>query len=424
MYNQKKQIYLIGIGMGTVETLTSEARCAIEKADIIVGAERMTAPFEAMGMNCVREYRPQEVKKLLEACRDYHICAIVLSGDTGFYSGARRLAEVLDGTGEIHWIPGISSVAYLASRLGTSWEDAALVSAHGRWQNIIYTIDHNRKTFILVDRKTGERLCSKLQYYGMTEVILYIGSLLTYDNERIVKKTAEDLRPEDFQEMAVVMAENPHPDMSACPHRKDAEFIRAEGDEHVPMTKEAVRTASIAALQLTEDAVLYDVGAGTGSISIEAAGMAGNIHVYAIEKSPHACRLIEKNRRKFRADQVEIIQGTAPEVMEQVKDLKTPTHVFIGGSSGNLRDILLYVKQKNPNIRVVINAISLETLSEVMEAVKEGILPEPEIQQIVPSSARRLGVYHMMKGHNPVYIVSAGGIYTQESHVEGIEEQR
>lgn len=401
MCSKKRQIFLIGIGMGTELTLTEEAKKAIEEADVVIGAGRMAEPFEKMGKVCFYEYRPQEVRDYLYSHPQYKKCALVLSGDTGFYSGAAKLAEVLEG--EITYIPGISSVVYLAAKLGTSWEDGKLMSLHGRQQNVVYAISHNRKTFLLMGKDSGEILCEKIKYYDLTNVVVHIGNRLSYEDERIISKKGDEVRPEDFSELSVVMVENPHPDSRICPHLKDEEFIRADGDKKVPMTKEEVRTVSIGKLMLTENAVLYDVGAGTGSVSIEAAGMAEGIRVYAIEKNPDACALIRKNRQKFRTDQVEIIEGKAPDVL---RDLELPTHVFIGGSAGKLKEIIRCVKEKNPKARLVINAISLETLREVMETMEEGLLLEPEIVQLTAAKSRKLGSYHMMTGQNPIYIVS------------------
>ena len=159
-------------------------------------------------------------------------------------------------------------------------------------------------------------------------------------------------------------------------------------------------------MELTEDAVVYDVGAGTGSVSVEAALSGEQIKVYAIEKNPEAVLLLEKNRRKFRTDGIRIIEGSAPEALVH---LEPPTHLFIGGSSGNLKEILTVVKQKNPNVKIVISAISLETVRDVMDAEKEGLLTDMEVTQICASRSRVLGQYHMMTGMNPVYIISAGG---------------
>ena len=130
------------------------------------------------------------------------------------------------------------------------------------------------------------------------------------------------------------------------------------------------------------------------------------IRVYAIEKNPEGVKLIDQNRKKFRTDGVRIIEGFAPQALEE---LETPTHAFIGGSSGNLREIVQLLQRKNPDVRIVINAISLETVSEVMGLVEEGILPDAEILQVSAARSKVLGRYHMMMGQNPVYIISAGG---------------
>ena len=171
------------------------------------------------------------------------------------------------------------------------------------------------------------------------------------------------------------------------------------------MTKAEIRAVSLAKLGLTRDAVLYDIGAGTGSVSVEAALRSGEMKVYAVEKNPEAIRLLEENRRQFGCDNIEVVEGTAPGGLQA---LEPPTHVFVGGSAGNLPEILKAVKEKNPDVRIVINAASLETIGEVMEAERSGLLSSPEVVQIAASRSRRLGAYHMMTALNPVYIVSDG----------------
>ena len=154
--------------------------------------------------------------------------------------------------------------------------------------------------------------------------------------------------------------------------------------------------------ELTEDAVVYDIGAGTGSVSVEIALSGEKIKVYAIEKNPEGVELIRQNRKKFRVDGIRIIEGNAPEVLE---GLEMPTHVFIGGSSGNLRQIIEKVTDANPEVKIVLNAISLETLGEVMELSKDGLLKEIQVTQLSAARSRILGDYHMMTGQNPVYII-------------------
>ena len=300
-------------------------------------------------------------------------------------------------------VPGIASAVYLAARLKTSWEDAALVSLHGREEDFIQTVSRNRKTFLLLGGKdAGRRALERLREYGMDEIILHVGTRLSYPDERVISGAVQEFGETDLDGLSVVLAENPSPDLSACCHVPDEGFIRG----NVPMTKEEVRAVSIAALRLTENAVVYDIGAGTGSVSVEAALSGTGIRVYAVEKNPEAVSLICQNRKKFRTDGIRIVSGKAPEALE---DLEAPTHVFIGGSSGNLKDILRTVLEKSPEARIVVNAISLETVSEAMEAAEEGLLRDAQITQIMASRSRKLGRYHMMTGQNPVYIISAGG---------------
>ena len=132
-------------------------------------------------------------------------------------------------------------------------------------------------------------------------------------------------------------------------------------------------------LKEMEQPKILDVGAGTGSVSLEAALHGENLRVYAIEKNPDGAELIRKNMQKFRADQIQVIEGVAPEALEA---LEMPTHAFIGGSTGQLKEIIQCIKKKNPDVRIVINAISLETVKEAMEAMEEGLLADPEIIQL------------------------------------------
>ena len=410
MCEKKQKISLIGIGMGASVTMTAQAEAAVRSADCLIGAERMLEAVRDMetaaGKPTLAEYRGEKILSYIRSHPEYRNIAVLLSGDTGFHSGAKTLENLVDRElpeCETQMIPGIASVAYLAARVKTSWEDAALVSLHGKEEDFIRTVSRNRKTFLLLGGKdAGRRALERLREYEMDEIILHVGTRLSYPDERILSGTIRDLSETDMEGLSVALAENPAPDMSVCCHVPDEEFIRG----NVPMTKEEVRAVSIAELRLTKNAVVYDIGAGTGSVSVEAALSGDDIRVYAVEKIPEAVSLIRQNRKKFRTDGIRIISGTAPEAL---KSLEAPTHVFIGGSSGSLKEILRAVLDKSPEVRIVLNAISLETVSEAMEAVTEGLLMDARITQIMASRARKLGRYHMMTAQNPVYIVSAGG---------------
>ena len=164
---------------------------------------------------------------------------------------------------------------------------------------------------------------------------------------------------------------------------RDEWFIRGE----VPMTKSEVRAVSVEKLELSPDSVLYDIGAGTGSVSVEAAAFMPEGTVYAVEKKQEAVELLEKNRKKFQAEQIRIVEGAAPEALE---GLEAPTHAFLGGTSGKMADILSLLLAKNPEVRVVVNAITLESVSKVMEwTAARGI--EADIVLVSVSRAKAAG---------------------------------
>ena len=185
----------------------------------------------------------------------------------------------------------------------------------------------------------------------------------------------------------------------------DDQFIRLE---HVPMTKEEVRVISLCKLKPSQNGIVYNIGAGTGSVSVECARLCPEGKVYALEQKESACQAISLNKEKFGVDNLEIIHATAP---DGLKDLPSPTHVFIGGTGGHLREIydaLVEKMSEDPDvsgIRVVLTAVTLETISEMMDLAKEKQL-EVEATQISVSKAKKLGDYHLMMGQNPVTIFS------------------
>lgn len=400
----RAQAKLIGIGMGTMETLTKEALQAVVQSDCLIGARRMVEAVYRAGCRSKAvyyEYQPERIREIITAHPEYQKIAVLYSGDIGFYSGARELYGALKECCEVRGIPGISSAAYLATRLKVSWEDAKLLSIHGRRQPYIYVLARHRKTFLLFGGKgQGEEFVSRIREYGLTGLRIWIGRSLSYEDETIVYRTGADIRPEDLDGLVVLYIENPSPLPGDGVSIRDDAFIRG----NVPMTKEEVRAVSIAKLGLSGDFVLYDVGAGTGSIAITAALHEG-ARVYAIEKKDEAVELIRQNKRKFCTDQVEIVKGTAPGVL---KDLEPPTHVFIGGSSGSLEGIVRCIIEKSPRAKIVLNAITLETIKEVLLAEEKGLLVDVEIIQAGISRAKKIMDYHMLAGQNPIYIVSAG----------------
>lgn len=182
---------------------------------------------------------------------------------------------------------------------------------------------------------------------------------------------------------------------------RDECFIRG----NVPMTKSEVRAVSLSKMEIRHDSIIYDVGAGTGSVSVEAAMMAPQGQVYAFEQKEEACGLIEQNREKFRLNNLTVIPGKAPESM---REAPAPDCVFLGGSGGKLAEILDLVLQKNPSVRIVINVIVLESLAGVLTYLKQKKL-EAEIVTVQVSRAESIREFHMMQALNPVTVIAVGG---------------
>ena len=177
----------------------------------------------------------------------------------------------------------------------------------------------------------------------------------------------------------------------------DCVFIRNK----VPMTKEEVREISICKMQLHEEAVVYDIGSGTGSIAVELAGLSDNIKVYAIEQKKEAISLIKQNKEKFQLQNITVIEKNAP---EGLTELPVATHAFIGGSGGRMKEILNTLYLINPNMRVVVNAISIETICEMKEMLSLYKMEVEDIVQVQISRAKKVGSYHLMQAENPVWI--------------------
>lgn len=401
-FTLSQKISLVGIGMGAEKTLTLEGKKALNEAELLIGAKRMTEAVQKPGQMVFHEYRSEKIVEYIREHPKYRTVAIALSGDVGFYSGAKKLINQLDGNVEV--ICGISSVVYFMSKIGLSWDDAKIVSAHGRNCNLISLICHNPKVFSILGTEDGVAvLASRLVYYGMGDVTLYVGENLSYENEKIFHDKAANLTEYRGDALSVVTACNEKATpMSAVHGISDGEFLRGKA----PMTKEEVRTVSLSKLRLSEDSVCYDVGAGTGSVSVEMALRAWMGQVYAIEKKEDALALLKENKKKFAVDNLVIIPGVAPEAMTE---LPAPTHAFIGGSSGNMQDIINLLLEKNPKVRIVINCITLETVTEAMNAIRDFGLEDVDIVQLAAARSKSIGRYHMMMGENPIYIISCSG---------------
>ena len=411
---EEMQIILAGIGMGNENCLTKEVKKAINEADILLGAKRLLADF------CPKQekqpfYRAEEIIPYLRRIQEKKPfmkskkVVILFSGDSGFYSGCRSLYEALEKEiqegklkASLHILPGISSVSYLASCIGESYHDVPVYSMHGKKLcNLIHKIKKSPKMFLLMSGvQDVNRLGMLLTEADMTECEVIAGYQLSYKEQRIEKLTPAQCCELKAEGLYTCFVKNSYTVKRNLTHGiADEKFIR----DKVPMTKAEVREVSICKLRLQKDSVVYDIGSGTGSVAVEIAALSDDIQVYAIERKKEAVSLIQKNKEKFALENINIAEMEAP---EGLTNLPSATHAFIGGSGGRLKEILDTLRQINHSMRIVINAVSMETICEIKEIVSVYHLKEMEIVQLQVSRAKEAGNYHLMQAENPVWICS------------------
>ena len=414
---RSRKIILSGIGMGNTDGITREAYHAFEEAEVIFGAERMLENLPGKGIK-VPYYRADDIISYLIEHPQYTKVAAAFSGDSSFYSGAQSMKKALEEANEkgilkseTTILPGISSVSALAARLGVSWNDAVLASIHGRRTNVVNLVRKNTKVFLLLSGKNDfEMLVNKFREAGINHVKISAGYRLSYPEEKLFTFYLDEFETKLFdlpEGVYTCLIENEDcEEQILTPGMDDEIFSRTK----VPMTKNEVRVLSISRLELTKKAVVYDVGSGTGSVSAECARLSHDIVVFAIEQKEEAANLTKENAvRLGLSDQIVVINKKAPEGFEE---LPTPTHVFIGGSSGALSDILsaiqkkLIVKENTKGVRVVINAVSLETIAQITKLIQTYPVKHVQLTQIQASRAHKLGSYNLMQAQNPVLIAS------------------
>ncbi len=391
-------VTLIGMGASS-DTLTAEAREALGRAELVAGAQRL---LDALPAGVTAERVPAvQPADVLAAVAGAQNAAVLYSGDTGFYSGAAGLLVRLQEAGiPARVLPGISSVQMLAAALGRPWQDWKLVSAHGRPCDPVAAVCGGRPAFFLTG--TGESgpaaLCAQLTAAGLGALPVTVGENLGLASRRIFAGTAAGAAGERFGPLAVLLAEPAFRLPVRTPGWPDETFVRAEG---VPMTKRAVRAQVLAQLALCPGETVWDVGAGTGSVSLEMAYANGGAPVWAVERLPEACTVLEANRRRLGGWNVRPVSGEAPAALA---GLPAPDAVFIGGTRGRLGPILDAALAANPAARVCLTAIALETLAAALDACAARGL-EAEITQI--AAAHAAGRPHLLRAANPVFLITA-----------------
>ena len=464
-----KTLYLVGAGVGAPEAMTGAARQAFAEAELIFGAEsvldglRRTGGISA-GKACLPIYDSREILQYLGSHPDIRCAAAAYSGDSGFYSGATAMLETLKkeagaGTGQaaswkraadapksrdweraldafkaqdgerssdvqpegpvgqamalcgwdVRVLPGISCASWFAARAGIPWQGWKFLSSHGRFCNVVGQVRRNHRCFLLLSgaedlRGTGKLLWEAQKRGELGPLRLITGYELSRPGEEIREHwNAAELMEIRREGLYVLFIENEiFPMTPVLPGLPDGAFCRGRA----PMTSEEIRVLSLSRLGLPARPVLWDVGAGTGSISVEAALACPEGRVWAVEYKKEALSLLQKNREIFCLQNMEIVEGRAPEVL---RDLPAPTHVFIGGSGGKIEEILRQAFYKNPQARVVANCITSETLAALQKALVRLRIEDADCIQVSVNREKKLGACHYLQASNPVFIISFRG---------------
>ena len=396
-------VHVVGVGMGNPKTLTVAACEALAASELIVGSARLLEGLRAYDARKVALVRSADIACELRdsGARE---ASVVMSGDVGLHSGATGLYGLLDGF-EVDVIPGVSSLSYLCARVRVPWQDVRVVSVHGRAADVAGMVQTHGKTFVLTGGAAGAGdVCAQLTDRGLGNVRVFVGERLSYADECVTRGTAGELAGRAFDGLAAMLVINDRPQGNgpAAPCLPDDAFVRGE----VPMTKEEVRALAVCKLRVWPADVVWDVGAGTGSVSVELARAARAGTVCAVERDEAACALVRENARRLGAGNVRVVEGAAPQVLV---DLPVPDRVFVGGSSGELDAILRTVVRANPRVRVCCSAIVLETLAEALRTMGELGMSNVDVTQVSVAKACVVGGRHMMRGNNPVYLVAADG---------------
>ncbi|MBQ9432873.1 MAG: precorrin-6y C5,15-methyltransferase (decarboxylating) subunit CbiE [Synergistaceae bacterium] len=406
------ELIIAGAGTGNFAHMTPEVREAILRADVVCGSGRFRKLVPPSQKFIPLTSFAETFTKLEHESGQV---VILVSGDPGVYSLLPIVRKRFPST-KITVLPGISSLQVLCAYAGESWSDAVILSGHGRSLSVgrfLNVVERNRLVILFCDGvNSPQRACEKLAGLSVVSAVIgenlgttsrisvAIGENLGSESQRILSGTPQDFVTHESPELSLMLVKNHRPFSPENLHPRDREFLRAEG---VVMTNESVRAVILARLNLRSDSVLWDIGAGTGSISVCAGLEFPESEIHAVECKPEAVRVIAQNAGRFHLHNIAIHEARALDVMET---LPKPTHVFIGGSNGELAGILARVGKMGEGVRVVVACVTLETFGMAYTLMKTW--PEFEAVQVSITESKPLtDSSTLMKPKCPIMLLSA-----------------
>lgn len=398
----QQKIYLVGAGIEGWEGFGGKALEVINKADLLIGHQRLLDIFP----DFKGEKRTfGDLSIMLDSLKTLEKMVVVLSsGDPNFFGIARFMLRNLPKE-RIEIFPNVTSVQYAFAQIKEPWDDAIFVSVHGRGlKSAIDKIIAADKVAVLTDDvNTPSALAKELIKRGVEGYEVYLCEDLGLPTEKITRTDVKGLVGMPASPLNIlIMIKAWEPTLENFPILgiSDEEYHTAKK----LITKQEIRAVTLAKLKLQNDLVMWDIGAGSGSVSIETGNLIPNGKVFALEKNPQYLSFLRENLKKFAAKNVILVEAYAPEGLD---DLPDPDRVFIGGSGGMLEDIIEAVDRRlKPEGVIVLNAVTLDTLTKSVEFLEDHGYTV-EVVCINVAKTRGLTEYKMFEAHNPVYIISA-----------------
>ena len=406
----RDKVHIIGVAPGGASSLLPEARRLVNRAEIVLGGRRLLDMFPSLtGEKIAIRNNLAEVTDLIKRNLGYKRIVVLASGDPNFYGIASYLTGKL-GKDVIEIMPNVSAMQVAFARIKESWEDAALVSVHSRpIEDIVETVRSNHKVGIFTDDEhTPATIARVLLEHGVDGYQAYVCQDLGSRDEKVIETDLPGLCQTESSPLNILIllrAQPKKPAVALYPRRlgiPEEEFHQRKPKGGL-ITKQEVRVVSLAKMCLTDESVLWDIGAGSGAVSVEASFLIRKGHIYAIEKNDTDVAIIKRNLRKFHVPNVEVVHTFAPDGLGNLPD---PTVVFIGGSGGRMEEILDFVSHRlKPGGRIVINVVALQNLSAAVNALKvRGFVPDVTLVNVARStSVRELTRFEAL---NPVFVVT------------------
>lgn len=398
----QQKIFLVGAGIAGWEGFGARALEVINSADLLIGHQRLLDIFPDFKG---KKQTYGDLSIMLDFLKDTDQRVVVLSsGDPNFFGVARFLLRNLPKE-RIEIFPNVTSTQYAFARIKEPWDDAIFLSVHGRGlKSAIDRIIAADKAAVLTDAVNNPAaIARELIARGAEGFEVYLCEDLGLPSEKFTRTDVRGLAGMESSALNIlILIKSWEPNLENYP------IIGIADDEYSTakklITKQEIRAVTLAKLQLQNDLVLWDVGAGSGSVSIEAGNLMPNGKVYALEKNPQYLAFIRENLKKFASKNVLLVEALAPEGLD---DLPNPDRVFIGGSGGMLEDIIDAVDRRlKPDGLIVLNAVTLDTLTKAVEFLEDHGYTV-EVTCVNVAKTIELTEYKMFEAHNPVYIISA-----------------